>query len=373
MKTHATPPKSSRSARARKDSTPTKSKSAPKNTAAARKNAATPRKNAPRARQNAATTRHNTGATRHNAGSTLHNAESPLQHAGSAPQDAAALQNNADPLSNYTTGASNIPVPHFDRVPLPLPRRTGRQVDDLALAIERAEVRLRWAWSERAILAPALPADFHETAWTALGILHETNDETADVAPSLTYADDATADALPTPAARALETLRAKLSVIRGAVEFTTRPGDPERDALRFGTVLRATRGILRVAPDILKGARSLRASFPALTDDVIEAADHALVTARKAVSRARRQGVSASVSRGAAAEREQRALDVLLDRIDHLRAAALTRLAPLKPTLAALLMAPLEASRAARASDDEPATDGTDTHDDPNDDPSDE
>lgn len=366
MKTHATPPKSPRTARTRKDSSPTKSKSAPKNTAAAQKNATTPRKNATTPRKNTATTRHNAGSPRHNPGSAPHNA-------GSPPQDAATLPNNADPLSNYTTGASNIPVPHFDRVPLPVPRRTGRQVEDLAVAIERAEVRLRWAWSERAILDPALPADFHETAWTALGVLHETSDELTAAAPTLSATEDTAPGALPTPAARALEALRAKLTVIRGAVEFTTRPGDPERDALRFGTSLRATRGLLRIAPDILKGARSLQASFPALTDDVIEAADAALTTARAAVTRARRQGVSASVSRGAAAEREQRALDVLLDRIDHLRAAALTRLAPVKPTLAALLMAPLEASRTARASDDEPATDDTAPNDDANDDANDD
>lgn len=102
---------------------------------------------------------------------------------------------------------------------------------------------------------------------------------------------------------RLLVSLQSALTTLRNVVEFTTRPDDPAREAMRFKTVLRPT--------------------F-ALT--------------------ARGQKVASAVIRADVADDQQLALDVLLDCVDHLRAAARSMFSKSRPKLCA------DALRARRA-----------------------
>jgi hypothetical protein len=212
-------------------------------------------------------------------------------------------------------------------------------LEDVLLA---AEVRLKLAFLHRAELDPVLPSSppFHAHAWSALQALRGEQAGTREAANE-------------EKVAATLENLAEKLGVLRSIVSFTTRPGDAAREALSFGTVLKPTSALVEQAPAMIEGARKVRARFPAMTDAVLGAADEALSRAQKAVSTRRGRQVSAAVQRTDQSDTRQLALDVLLDSIDHLRAAALVALSGSRPRLAAALTAPLEASRA--RADEEP------------------
>lgn len=159
---------------------------------------------------------------------------------------------------------------------------------------------------------------------------------------------------------KTLVALRDDLSTLRNAVGFTTRPGDPARATLRFETPLRATTSLVELAPEIIAGARSLQGRFPALTDAVIADAERALHAATVAVEASRKGKVVSSFTRIDSADARQLALDVLLDCIDHLRAAARTTLHKTRPKLCEALCAPIEPqrTRAAAVDTDAPVDD---------------
>lgn len=234
-------------------------------------------------------------------------------------------------------------APDESPVELVAPSRTGRSVESLETMLENSEVRLKLAWENRESLDVALPRTppFHAHAWTALWILRgkpDGRDKSGDA-----EAEGAGAEK---SAGRALQSLLEELQLLRAAVKYVTRVDDPARETMKFGTVLRATSSILEVAPEIIKGARELQARFPALTDDTIEETERALTKAAKTVERARQASQSGALARIGGADTRQLALDVLLDSIDYLRAAARTTLARARPKLAAALSAPIEKGR---------------------------
>lgn len=300
--------------------TPKNATHAPKNATRAPKNATRAPKNTTRAPKNATRAPKNTDVAAQDVGADADDAFLAAERAGASPEDA----------------------PRVKRIPLVAPSRTGRTVVDLGVAVDRAEVRLQLAWRYRDVLDVALPQrpPFHDHAWSAVAKLRG---EGAGEG-----AGDGTGGA-----SAALDALLEEVTVLRNAVEFTTRPGDPAREALRFGTTLRATAGLVDVAAQVIAGARAVQARFPALTDEVIGDAERALAAARAKVSGSRKERVGEAVARIDGADDRQLALDVLLDAIDHLRAAARTRLHKTRPRLCEALCAPLERAKPRAASEE--------------------
>ena len=225
-----------------------------------------------------------------------------------------------------------IVIPTFLLVTLTAPRYTGRSVKSLPDALDRFERRIKIAWLYHDELDPALPggADFHARAWTALDILRQHR-----------------AMNVPGAAARhrkaALEELTARLSILRGAVEDLTRPGAPERAVMRFDVALQPTGTLLDAAPTMIDGAVSLKGHFAALTDAAIENARGALAEAQEAHTMAHASEDARTLARAARADRVQLALDVLLDCVDALRAAARTVFLPGRPIVAGYFLEALE------------------------------
>lgn len=309
--------------------------------AAARKATEKARKNAGAARRNAGAARSDAGAGNSDAGEALTNAGAGLSDAGMALSDAGRGEENHD--------ATAIEIPKLPRIALVAPERRQRRVEDLPTVLTKAETRLKLAWLHRATLDAALPREpaFHAHAWSALAALRG---DAADGA-----AGEGNGAESPRVQA-ALGALLEELATLRSIVEYTTRPGHAARDALKFSTPLRPTRALVDLAAEILAGARRVQPQFPALTDDVIAAAEAARAAAADAVARAQAASVKADVARLNDADGQQLALDVLLDLLDHLRAAARARLYKSRPKLAEALMAPLERPSRAKGDDDEPA-----------------
>lgn len=151
---------------------------------------------------------------------------------------------------------------------------------------------------------------------------------------------------------RALTRLHGDLSTLRSAVVITTRAGDPARAALRIDTPLTLTYALVDLAPAVIEGACSVQARFPALTDAAIADAETSLDAARVAVSEARSRKIDDAVNRLDGLDERQLALDVLLDCIDHLRAAAKTTLGKTRPRVGEALSAPIEPQRARSVAD---------------------
>jgi len=307
-----------------------KTPKAQKNTRKAPKNTRKPQKNTRTAPKNARKPRPNT--------------RKPPQNASAAQQDAGRTAHDVL-LAEKKADVTAEDKPKVKRIRLVAPSRTGRAVVDLQLVLTRAEVRLELAWRHRATLDVALPQTppFHDHAWSAMAALRGEPVEGEEVT------GDGSGGA-----AVALEALLGSLTTLRNVVEFTTRPGDPAREALRFGTTLRATGSLVELAPVVIAGARSVQARFPALTDEVIDEADAALVVARVKVKGSRREVVDGAVERIDQADAQQLALDVLLDCIDHLRAAARSRLHKTRPRLCEALCAPVDRAKVRAAGDAE-------------------
>ena len=298
-----------------------KTHKAPKNTRKAPKNTGKPQQN--------------TGKPQQNTGKLKQNASAAQQDAARAAHDVLLAEKKAD-----VTAEDKRQV---KRIRLVAPSRTGRVVNDRQLVLTRAEVRLELAWRHRATLDVALPKapPFHDHAWSAMAALRGEPAEGEEVT------GDGSGGA-----AEALEALLGSLTTLRNVVEYTTRPGDPAREALRFGTPLRATGPLVELAPTVIAGARSVQERFPALTDEVIDEADAALVVARAKVQGSRREVVDGAVARIDQADAQQLALDVLLDCIDHLRAAARSRLHKTRPRLCEALCAPVDRAKVRAAGD---------------------
>jgi hypothetical protein len=311
---------------------PKNTRKAPKKTQKAPKNTRKAPKNTPKARQNA---------------------RAPRQHTGAAPKDASHAAHDVL-VAERDDGATSDDKPKVRRIRLVAPSRTGRSVTDLQLALTRAEVRLELAWRHRATLDVALPQSppFHDHAWSAMAALR------GEVGAGEDVSGDGSGGAAP-----ALEALFGALTTLRNVVEYTTRPGDPAREALRFGTTLRTTASLLEVAPAVIAGARSVQGRFPALTDESLAEAEAALAVARAKVQGSRREVVDGAVDRIDGADAQQLALDVLLDCIDHLRAAARSRLHKTRPRLCEALCAPIDRTKTRAAT--EPEADGGEKKDD--------
>jgi hypothetical protein len=230
-------------------------------------------------------------------------------------------------------------APGLEAVALVAPKRTGRQVVSLEEVLKSAEVRLRLAWAHRKTLDPALPTTppFHAHAWTALNLLKSRGATSAEAEER---------------AQNKLERLLAVLVRLRKIVALTTHPDDPAREPLGFGRVLRASRALVEEGKGVIDGARKVRAQFPAITEALLDEAAVALQEATVAVEKSKADEISSAVKRGLSVDERQLALDVLLDSIDHLRAAAIGVLAASKPKLAEMLAAPLESR--SKADDDE-------------------
>ncbi len=86
--------------------------------------------------------------------------------------------------------------------------------------------------------------------------------------------------------------------------------------------------------------------------------AEAALELAHDAVERSKARESAAAIVRATTADERQLAADVLLDSIDHLRAAALAVFSASRPRLTAVLAAPLESRprTTAESDDEEPA-----------------
>ncbi|WP_157069776.1 hypothetical protein [Sandaracinus amylolyticus] len=262
-----------------------------------------------------------------NAGGAKRNAGRAKKNAGGGRTDAAEPRTNgAEPSA--VAEADELERPHFEPVVLAPAERSDRSVESFDVALKNAEVRLKLAWKYRAILDPALPRGFHAAAWTAFDRLDASRRDRIAGAPG---------------AASPLGELARKLSTLRAIVEDTTRPGDPARDALGFGAPIKPTRALPSEARAIVSGARSVRARFPALTDQVLQAAEDAIELADSHVTGAKRAEVDRAVRRADDADDLQIALDVLLDRLDHLRAAARATFSETRPRLADALTAPIE------------------------------
>lgn len=295
------------------------------------------KQNTRKAKQNAGKAPQNTGKPQQNTGKLKQNAGAAQQDAGRAAHDVLLAEKKADVTAEDK--------PQVKRIRLVAPSRTGRVVNDLQLVLTRAEVRLELAWRHRATLDVALPKSppFHDHAWSAMAALRGEPVEGEEVT------GDGSGGA-----AVALDALLGSLATLRNVVEYTTRPGDPAREALRFGTPLRATASLVELAPAVIAGARSVQERFPALTDEVIDEADAALVVARAKVQGSRREVVDGAVERIDQADAQQLALDVLLDCIDHLRAAARSRLHKTRPRLCEALCAPVDRAKVRAAADAE-------------------
>lgn len=304
----------------------------------ARKNGGSPEKNGGNPEKNGGSPGKNGGKAEKNEGTARPAA------GGGAPVEARPATNGEGPEENVD--ARGIDAPDLPEVALVAPKRTGRVVDDQGEVLTEAEVRLKLAWRHRDALDPALPAKppFHALAWTALRTLQ------APRAAAGGEGDDVG------PADAALEALVEELSVLRNVVEYTTRPGDLAREALKFGVALKPTRALVELAPEVIAGARKWQPDFPALTDGALARAEAALARAAVAVKRDRAGEVSARVARASTADDRQLALDVLLDCLDHLRAAARVNLSPTRPKLAAVLTAPIEKPARAKPPEREPA-----------------
>lgn len=269
-----------------------------------------------------------------------------------APQRDPASDENTPAHTNETVenaqgiDASRLHVPVFLQVELTPPRYTGRILRSPDEALDRAERRLKIAWLFHDELDPALPGGegFHAVAWTALNVIRQ--HRRALYASAASRARKA-----------ALEALVARMSIVRGVVEDTTRPGAPERATLHFEVSLQPTSALLKVAPEILKGAASLTERFPALTERVLTKAQEALVTAQKAHAAATATEDTRTLTRVATADQVQLAIDVLHDCIDHLRSAARSVFLPERELAAGYFLEALEPVTASAKGDDEDAT----------------
>lgn len=241
---------------------------------------------------------------------------------------------------------SRLRVPVFVHVTLKPPRYTGRILRSPDEALERAERRLKIAWLFHDELDPALPGGehFHAVAWTAVNVIRQ-------------HRRALHASAVSRTRKAALEALVARLSIVRGVVEDTTRPGDPERATLHFEVALQPTSALLKVAPEILKGAASLRGRFPALTERLMTKAQEALDTAKKAHHAASVTEDVRMLTRVATADQVQLAIDVLHDCIDHLRSAARSVFLPEREVVAGYFLEALEPVNASAKSGDEDET----------------
>jgi hypothetical protein len=274
----------------------------------------------------------------------------------SAPQRDPAPDENTPSHSNETVenaqglDESRLHVPTFLHVELKPPRYTGRILRNPDDALERAERRLKIAWLFHHELDPALPGGegFHAVAWTALNVIRQ-------------HRRALSASAASRVRKAALEALVARLSIVRGVVEDTTRPGAPERATLHFEVALQPTSALLKVAPEILKGATSLTARFPALTTRVLTKAQEALETAQKAHAAAIVTEETRTLARVATADQVQLAIDVLHDGIDHLRSAARAVFLPEREVAAGYFLEALEpVTASAKGGDEEAAPDAT-------------
>jgi hypothetical protein len=283
-----------------------------------------------KARRAATTARKKAGRTLKNASRTPKNASRGLKNASRGAGDA---------------DASGIKPPAVPTVVLHAPERSGRALVNRERALQNAESRLLLAWKYRKELDPALPADFHPRAWTALHTLRS-HDPALDSAVASSAAAPATGAPAADDTAAAtpmLEALVGKLGRIRNVIELTSRPGDAVRKDFAFGTALQPSTPLLALAPTILRAADRWRAKFPALTPALLHDSAAALQTARSAVRKRRGHAVGSAVDHADHADEDQIALDVLLDSVDHLRAAALVTFADSRPQLSEALAAPLE------------------------------
>lgn len=223
------------------------------------------------------------------------------------------------------------------------PRRIGRAVINLEEVLKESRIRLKLAWLHREDLDPALPQQppFHAHAWTALGVLQRQNDGVIE--------ENEKTQAT-------LDRLLVELVRVRKIVAVTTHREDATREKVGFGKTLRATRALVEDGEEILKGARQLQAQFPALTPALLERAAQALERARASVQQSKSREEEASVKRANQADERQLALDVLLDSIDHLRAAAMGVLSDHLPRLAEHLEAPLESRGKSEEEEPNPA-----------------
>lgn len=224
--------------------------------------------------------------------------------------------------------------PELKKVALVAPKRRNRQVDHLRRVLEEAEARLLLGWQHRALLLPALPKEppFFEHAFSALDGVRAAGEKPAS---GVGEAQAALGEAV------------TALSRLRKIVQRTTAPGDPAREALKMGQKLQPEQGLVELGAEVLAGARKVRKDFPALTDEVLAQAESALDAAKKKVGARKTQRVKGSVEHSQLADEQQLALDVLLDSIDHLGAAALATLEGARPAVARRLSAALEKSSA--------------------------
>lgn len=243
----------------------------------------------------------------------------------------APSKTSVTPPKDELPDAKGLEEPNFDEVALGTPRYTGRRVRS-AESLERAENRLKLAWLLRAHLEPALPGGraFHARAWTALR-----------------HAQGRPGKMTSHPAFHArrttLDSLCDTLSILRGIVEDLTRPGEPEREQLRFDLPLQPSQRLLDAAPEILDAARALQPRIPALTKKALERAQKALSEAQKATAAARRVEEQRLRERATSADDRALATDVLLECLDQLRAAARATLLPERPRSAAFFLEALE------------------------------
>ena len=226
----------------------------------------------------------------------------------------------------------------FDVVELPVPVRVGRTVDNLDVALEEVEVRLRVGEFYREALESALPdrAKFFSVAWSAMRVLRTAARSAGDGVEAKELRE------------QALEVA----SVVRTIVTKLTAVGDPARAKVLVGEKVEAK--VARSAEqcrEILTGAKELQARFPALTDELVKELEVAVEAAERATESRGSERTGAEVDRLSKADLRQRALDVLLDCMDQLAAAALSTLRKSNPKVVERLSRALEPDSSGKGS----------------------
>jgi len=221
----------------------------------------------------------------------------------------------------------------FPLVALVPPERRERSVNDLNAVIAEAEERLVIAWEFKQALEKALPkkpAFFHH-AWTAIRTLRDSSK-----APPVNQES----------ALGSLKILLEAVTLLRAVVLKQTRPDHPARAAFLTTHRLVPRAALVPEATTIIEAAKNWQNRFPALTDDSIADAEKALadVQAILDAKEAKRLGIAAESARDEA--RDQLALDVLLDSMDQLGAAAMVTLRKTEPTVVKRLLGALESGR---------------------------
>ncbi len=218
----------------------------------------------------------------------------------------------------------------YDAVELTAPTRTGRSLKNVANALEEFEFRLRVAEKYLSELRVALPGGegFLAVGWTAARVLREDPTDPGDGA-----------------VARAARAAAIEVAgVVRSIVTRTTRPGDPARESVLLGEVLEAKLiTSVKRCEQILKGAKEIQGSFPALTDELLKELAVVVDAAAKASGERKSERATKAVERLSVSDQRQLATDVLLDCADHLGSAALATLRASNPKVVERLCRALE------------------------------